>query len=135
MGDGASLAKLAGELGYPATANEMRMRLRRLRPAADNAVFVAENSDGAVIGWLHVSVARLMEVPLRAEVNSLVVAEGHRSAGTGAQLLVAAEDWARRKKCVNMSVRSNVLRERAHGFYERHGYEQYKTQKAFRKPL
>jgi hypothetical protein len=28
-----------------------------------------------------------------------------------------------------------VLRERAHGFYLRHGYEQYKTQRAFRKTL
>jgi hypothetical protein len=34
-----------------------------------------------------------------------------------------------------MSVRSNVLRERAHNFYLRAGYEHYKTQKAFRKPL
>jgi hypothetical protein len=34
-----------------------------------------------------------------------------------------------------MSVRSNVLRRRAHGFYLRNGYEHYKTQKAFRKTL
>jgi hypothetical protein len=27
------------------------------------------------------------------------------------------------------------LRERAHGFYLGHGYEHYKTQKAFRKTL
>jgi hypothetical protein len=34
-----------------------------------------------------------------------------------------------------MSVRSKVERERAHKFYARQGYEHYKTQKAFRKPL
>jgi hypothetical protein len=28
-----------------------------------------------------------------------------------------------------------VIRDRAHKFYERQGYEHYKTQKAFRKPL
>jgi hypothetical protein len=28
-----------------------------------------------------------------------------------------------------------VVRERAHAFYERNGYEHYKTQKAFRKAL
>jgi len=38
-------------------------------------------------------------------------------------------------RCKGVSVRSNVLRERAHTFYVRHGYEHYKTQKAFRKPL
>jgi len=88
-----------------------------------------------VIGWLHISVSRLLEVPLRAEVNGLIVDEGQRSKGAGARLLEAAEDWARNKKCVSVSVRSNVIRERAHAFYERHGYEHYKTQKAFRKPL
>lgn len=132
--DAARLAALSDELGYPATASEIKARLSRLQQAGNNAVFVAENS-GEAIGWLHVTVAPLLEVPLRAEVNGLVVADGHRSAGAGARLLEAAENWARKKKCVNMSVRSNVLRERAHGFYERHGYEHYKTQKAFRKAL
>jgi GNAT superfamily N-acetyltransferase len=132
--DAARLAALSGELGYPTTPSDMRIRLRRLQPARDNAVFVAE-IDGEVNGWLHTSVSRLLEVPLRAEVNGLVVAEGHRSAGAGARLLKAAESWARNKKCVSMSVRSNVIRDRAHVFYERHGYEHYKTQKAFRKPL
>jgi GNAT superfamily N-acetyltransferase len=132
--DAARLAALSGELGYPATPSDMRVRLRRLQPARDNAVFVAAR-DGEVIGWLHASVSPLLEVALRAEVNGLVVAEGHRSAGAGARLLEAAETWARKKKCLSMSVRSNVIRDRAHVFYERHGYEHYKTQKAFRKPL
>jgi GNAT superfamily N-acetyltransferase len=126
---------LAGDLGYPATGRELKDRLSRLQPARDNAVFVAENGEGEVVGWLHASVSRLLEVPLRAEVNGLVVGEGQRSKGAGARLLHAAEDWARKKKCLSMSVRSNVIRERAHAFYERNGYEHYKTQKAFRKPL
>lgn len=133
--DSARLAALCTELGYPATASEMKARLSRVKPAADNAVFVAESREGEVIGWLHVSVSQLLEVPLRAEVNGLVVAEGQRSKGAGAKLLDSAEDWARKKKCSSMSVRSNVIRERAHAFYERQGYEHYKTQKAFRKPL
>jgi GNAT superfamily N-acetyltransferase len=133
--DAARLAALCTELGYAATASEMKSRLSRLRPATDHAVFVAEALESEVIGWLHISVSRLLEVPQRAEVNGLIVDEGQRSKGAGARLLEAAEDWARNKKCVSVSVRSNVIRERAHAFYERHGYEHYKTQKAFRKPL
>jgi len=132
--DAASLAVLSGELGYPVTTAEMRLRLSRLKPPAGNAVFVAE-ARGEVIGWLHASVSYLLEVALRVEVNGLVVSEKQRSNGAGAQLLEAAERWARGKRCVNMSVRSNIVRERAHAFYLRHGYEHYKTQKAFRKPL
>jgi GNAT superfamily N-acetyltransferase len=132
--DVARLASLAGELGYPTSAAQMRVRLRRVKPAANNAIFVAE-ADGEVIGWTHVSVSYLLEVPLRAEINGLVVSESSRSLGAGARLLEAAEAWARTKKCEGMSVRSNVIRDRAHAFYERNGYEHYKTQKAFRKPL
>jgi GNAT superfamily N-acetyltransferase len=82
-----------------------------------------------------VSVTPLLEVVLCAEVNGLVVDETQRSAGTGAKLLQAAERWAAEKGCKSMSVRSNVVRERAHEFYLRNGYEHYKTQKAFRKYL
>jgi GNAT superfamily N-acetyltransferase len=110
--------------------------LRQLTPASKHAVFVAEGtSAGGVVGWVHVSVSHLLESDVRAEVNGLVVAEGQRSAGAGAKLLEAAEEWARKRGCRGMNVRSNVIRERAHKFYVRQGYEHYKTQKAFRKPL
>jgi GNAT superfamily N-acetyltransferase len=132
--DAASLAELSGQLGYRTTAREMRGRLRRIRPAAQNAILVAEFA-GKLIGWLHVSVNPLLEVPLRAEVNALIVDENHRGSGAGARLLAAAEIWARSKGCRNMSVRSNVVRDRAHKFYLRQGYQHYKTQKAFRKDL
>ena|SRR6266849_5517854 len=142
-GDEAGIAELSGQLGYPATAAQVARRLGKLAPASQNALFVAEVKDagsnrgaaGGLIGWLHVSVANLLEVDTRAEVNGLVVAEGHRSLGAGARLLEAAEEWARRHGCGSVNLRSNVIRERAHKFYERQGYEHYKTQKAFRKTL
>jgi GNAT superfamily N-acetyltransferase len=132
--DVARLAELAGELGYPTTTAEMKVRLRRVKPPALHAIFVADDG-GEVVGWIHVGVSFLLEVPLRAEINGLVVSAATRSRGVGARLLEAAEAWARTKKCEGMSVRSNVIRERAHAFYERNGYEHYKTQKSFRKPL
>jgi len=133
--DAARIAELSGQLGYPATAAEITQRLRSIKPSSHHAVLVAESPEHKVIGWLHVSVSPLLEVPLRAEVNGLVVDDDERSRGTGGLLLRAAEQWARSRGCKNMSVRSNVIRERAHEFYLRHGYEHYKTQKAFRKSL
>ncbi len=133
--DAPQLAALTGQLGYPATAAQIRKRLQGIKPASQNAVFVAHSKKDGVIGWLHVSRDVLLESEIRAEVNGLVVAEGQRSLGAGARLLAAAEDWARKHGCREMSVRSNVIRGRAHKFYERKGYEHYKTQKSFRKPL
>jgi len=133
--DAPRLAELSGQLGYPATAAEISKRIRKLKPASQNALFVAETLNAGVVGWAHVSVTHLVEVGTRAELNGLIVAEGRRSLGAGARLLEAAEEWALRHGCPSMSVRSNVIRERAHKFYERQGYEHYKTQKAFRKSL
>lgn len=133
--DAARLAELSSQLGYPSTAVETLQRMRKLKPASLNVLFVAEDRDAGVVGWAHVSVNYLIEVGTRAELNGLIVAEGQRSLGAGARLLEAAEAWARKHGCPSMSVRSNVIRERAHKFYERQGYEHYKTQKAFRKSL
>jgi GNAT superfamily N-acetyltransferase len=133
--DASKLAELSGQLGYPTTAAEITERLRKLKPASQNALFVAESPGAGVVGWAHVSVTHLVEVGTRAELNGLIVAENQRSLGAGARLLEAAEDWARKHGCPEMSVRSNVIRERAHKFYDRQGYEHYKTQKAFRKAL
>lgn len=136
LSDAASVAELSGQLGYPTHEKEMADRLAHLlRHPRFGAVLIAETSGGEVIGWLHVSVTPLLEVPLRAEVNGLIVADGQRGSGSGANLLQAAEAWAKSKGCTTMSVRSNVVRDRAHSFYLRNGYEHYKTQKAFRKAL
>jgi GNAT superfamily N-acetyltransferase len=133
--DAARIAVLSGQLGYPTTTREMSARLRQAMKARNGACFVAETREHGVIGWVHVSVTPLLEVERRAEVNGLVVDEPVRSHGAGWLLLEAAERWARNSGCAAMSVRSNVIRNRAHGFYERHGYEHYKTQKAFLKKL
>ena len=135
LADAEPVAELAGQLGYPTSAKVMRLRLKEALKDKGGACFVAGSKEGGLLGWIHVSTTPLLEVERRAEVNGLVVDERTRSRGAGALLLGAAEKWARGKRCKSMSVRSNVLRERAHGFYLRNGYEHYKTQKAFRKGL
>jgi GNAT superfamily N-acetyltransferase len=133
--DAEAIAELCAQLGYPSTAGQILERLRKLLPREEHAVFVAAAQDEAVTGWAHVSVQHLVEVDTRAEVNGLVVSEGRRGRGTGRLLLQTAEEWARAHGCHSMFVRSNVIRERAHGFYLREGYEHHKLQKAFRKKL
>jgi len=133
--DAGQIAVLSGQLGYPASPAQIVRRLSGLKPAANHAVFVAELPGTGVVGWVHVGVVRLIDSEARAEIHGLIVGEDQRSLGAGALLLEAAEKWARPRGCAAMNVRSNVMRERAHKFYERQGYEHYKTQKAFRKPL
>ena len=78
---------------------------------------------------------RTLEADPRAEVTALVVRENYRSQGVGKMLMERAEEWARAQNCAMIGLRSNVIRERAHMFYQRLGYQHQKTQKAFRKAL
>jgi GNAT superfamily N-acetyltransferase len=133
--DARRIAELSGQLGYPTTAQQMAKRLPVVLKDRGAACFLAETKEQGVVGWVHLSTTPLVEVEQRAEVNGLVVDEAVRSQGAGWLLLEAGERWARKKGCKGVSVRSNVIRERAHAFYLRHGYEHYKTQKAFRKTL
>jgi GNAT superfamily N-acetyltransferase len=133
--DHARIAELAEQLSYPSTPEEIARRLQGLQHAAENAVFVAELESGEIAGWIAVFVYRTVEADARAEVSGLVVDERYRSQRAGEHLLARAEDWARGNGCQTIGLRSNVIRDRAHKFYERHGYAHVKTQKAFRKQL
>lgn len=133
--DACRIAELSGELGYPATDAKIRERLRRLLPEPAHAVFVAEAPAAGVIGWIHATVLEMLDSETRVEILGLIVADGHRSAGGGAKLLEAAEQWARLQGARHVNLRCNVIRDRAHSFYLRQGYDHYKTQKAFRKLL
>jgi ribosomal protein S18 acetylase RimI-like enzyme len=133
--DAAAIADLAGQLGYATPKTIMRKRLELVLNEDAAACFLAATEDEEVVGWIHISVTPLLEVNRRAEVNGLIVSDQLRGQGAGRLLLEAAERWARQLKCTGMSVRSNVIRDRAHAFYLKNGYEHYKTQKAFRKRL
>jgi GNAT superfamily N-acetyltransferase len=132
--DAARVAELSGTLGYPVSDETMAQRLGRVLPLETHMVFVAERS-GAIVGWTHGAERELLELGSRCEILGLVVAEGQRGLGTGRRLVEAVEQWARGRGLDEIFVRSNVVRPESHPFYERIGYERYKTQHAYRKRL
>jgi GNAT superfamily N-acetyltransferase len=129
------IAELAGQLGYPSTVEDIARRFAAMKNSAEHDAFVAELSDGRIAGWVGVFVQRTVESDACVEISGLVVDERCRSRGVGLRLLERAEQWAHEKGCSVVRLRSNVIRGRAHAFYERQGYEHIKTQKAFRKNL
>jgi GNAT superfamily N-acetyltransferase len=134
-GDAPELAELSAQLGYPASASEVSDRLASLLGQDDHLVLVAVDGEDRPIGWIHAVISRRIEYDAFAELGGMVVSEGFRSAGIGASLLAAAEDWARTAGVDTMRVRSNVTRDGAHRFYESHGYEKAKTSYVFQKRL
>jgi GNAT superfamily N-acetyltransferase len=133
--DAAAIARLAGELGYPSTAEEVRARLAAIEKDPYHATFVAAVAGEEVIGWIHMSQVHSLASEPRAEIVNLVVDSRSRSAGAGRLLVERGEEWARERGLAAIGVRSNIVRERAHAFYLRLGYTVTKSQKIFRKAL
>ena len=133
--DIAAVADLTSQLGYPATESEIKRRYDFIKDRWDARLLVAQHAERLVVGWVHVQATYLLEADPRAEIWGLVVSEAARGTGAGRALVEAAEDWAVRLGLEVIAVRSNVVRERAKGFYEHLGYAVTKTQTAFRKSL
>ena len=132
--DAGRIAELATQLGYPTTLEQMRRRLSQVGQTEERAVYVAVR-DGRVVGWIHVCVRPLVQVDRAAEIEGLVVDEACRGQGIGRLLIRQIEQWVGEKGCDTIYVRSNIICEGAHVFYQELGYENIKTSLTFRKML
>jgi ribosomal protein S18 acetylase RimI-like enzyme len=131
----AQAAILAGQLGYPSSPEEVKARFDRIDASRDDYLCVAATTTLAVAGWIHLHAGCTLESDPDVEVLGLVVDERGRGRGVGRALMVEAERWARERGAAAIRLRSNVVREGAHAFYERLGFRIVKTQYAFEKRL
>lgn len=130
-----ALVELAAQLGYAADKDKIESRLQSIMSDQNSVLLVAADDTNHAIGFVHIGVRPLIVADRTAEVCGLVVHSGVRAKGFGKTLLQAAEQWAVKKQCREVTLRSNVLREEAHEFYKRLGYTIYKTQFAFKKNI
>jgi len=130
LSDASAIADLSTQLGYPSRPEETEARLRDVLDRSDGSILIAEEG-GAVIGWLQVVGTHYIDSDPFALITGLVVDESRRSRGIGAALVEAAVEWAAEHGYGTIRVRSNVVRERAHAFYERLGFSRVKNQVVF----
>ena len=121
--DADAIGDLLGQLGYPATANDVVARLARLETSSDALTRVADlhgRAVGVVTAHLFVSIHATENV---VWLTTLVVNHEHRHAGIGRQLVAAAEAWAVLHGAQKISVSSGTHRDDAHAFYLAAGYQ------------
>jgi GNAT superfamily N-acetyltransferase len=58
-------------------------------------------------------------------IESVVVLERYRSIGIGKKMMEFAIQQCKQANCYKMSLSSNLIRKRAHAFYERLGFKQH----------
>ncbi len=131
--DAPRIAALCVQLGYEVPLAHVEHHLRGL--SGDQTVLVAVVPRVGVVGWIGVAEHSTLTSSRRAEIEGLVVEDEYRGNGIGEMLVASAEAWARRRGCTTMGLQTNVVRQRAHAFYRRLGYEVVKTQHVFQKPL
>jgi ribosomal protein S18 acetylase RimI-like enzyme len=131
-----AVAKLAAQLGYPNSVEEVEKRFSEIHKQEDYALFVAKSDANEVLGWVQINAeSTSLLVGPRADVAALVVDEKCRSQGIGRALTQIAEKWAQSKHLTLIRVRSNISRQEAHRFYQREGYDLSKTAYMFTKTL
>jgi len=133
--DAAAIAALSGELGYPSSDAGTAARLEAILRHPDHCLLLAVDASAQPIAWAHAYVARRLTSEPHVELGGLIVAWQQRGFGIGRALLTQIEDWSREQGAQFVRVRSNVVRERAHGFYGAAGYARSKTSHVFEKAL
>src|SRR5436309_406647 len=130
--DGAAIAALLTQLGYPTEPSAVERRLERLRVVGDRIV-VAE-VEGKAVGLAHLQVTpTLQRERPAAKIGALVVDDAHRGHGIGRALVRAMEDEARLRRCELLFLTTAERRKEAQVFYEKIGFQE--TGKRFAKEL
>jgi aminoglycoside 6'-N-acetyltransferase I len=101
--------------------------------------FVAEDANTKVIGFVEVGLRSTADgcdwARAVGYVEGWYVAESHRRRGVGAQLIAAAENWAREQGCTEMASDTQIDNTQSLQAHLRLGYEIAERSILFRKGL
>lgn len=106
----------------------------RVLANAENRVVIAR-SEGRPVGYAQFFPCDELGFCRFYEIAELLVAEDARSRGIGQALLDHIEAVARESGIAEIKLSSQTFRNRAHAFYERAGYSNFKTSKFYSKTL
>lgn len=127
LGDEMSLAQLATQMGYPVTASEAKKRLKDILRQKGEILLVADVY-GQAIGYVLGTTIIEINTPKTLRLGGMVVNENYRQWGIGRMLMKGLEKWTKQEKFEMILVPTNIKRKNAHKFYEKIGYERFKTQ-------
>lgn len=101
--------------------------------------FVAESSDGKIVGFVEAGLRSTADgcdwARAVGYIEGWYVAESHRRRGVGAQLIAAAENWAREQGCTEMASDTQIDNTQSLQAHLRLGYEIAERSILFRKSL
>ncbi len=127
-----TVQRLLAQLGYEMSVPEVHRRYEFVARSTDHMLTVGVLA-GRVVALCHAFVRPALDKPPEVIVQALVVDESVRGSGAGAAMMAAVETWASDRRFASVALASNVVREDAHAFYRRIGYQRQATSHLFRK--
>lgn len=124
-----AVGAMSNQLGYPVEMSELITRFEELLKLSHHTLMVC--GEDSVKGWIHLEVVSDLIEERKVEIKALVVDESERSKGTGSLLVKAATQWAKTYGVSTIYLSCNIIRDRAHAFYEREGFLKVKTSHFF----
>ncbi|MBQ6446521.1 GNAT family N-acetyltransferase [Cytobacillus oceanisediminis] len=109
---------------------EMNTRVLRITEAKDNAIFVYEEIENKLLGWVHVFGKYLIELEY-AEIGGLNIDCNARRQGIGLKLMGKCEIGAIENGYQEIKLRPGEQRKEAHKFYKKIGCDKIKSQQLF----
>jgi N-acetylglutamate synthase-like GNAT family acetyltransferase len=132
--DCSGIAHLTNQLGYPSTENKIREIMNLVLSHKDHQVFIAEK-ENTIVGYIHlIQSIRIGSNPF-VEIAAFIIDESSRSIGVGSSLIGESEKWASTLGLKDIRIRSNIIREEAHKFFQNRGFQNIKTQEVFLKKV
>ena len=131
--DAEPLAKLATELGYKTTKDDVAKRFSKLKIKEGHHIYVAVEKK--VVGFISFEHYETIYCDSGINITGFVVEEEQRNKGIGRTLMEAVEKYAITNKFAFIRASSGSKRIEAHEAYRRLGFDSEKEQKRFLKKI
>ena len=126
--DASAIAALAGALVSIPDIDSVTEALKHILNDSLHAVFICDDEEAGIIGWIHVQKTVRLQSQGFAEIGGMSVRTDRQRSGIGSALLNAANEWAQRNSLDKLRVRCREDRLNALGFYLNMGFETIKEQ-------
>jgi N-acetylglutamate synthase-like GNAT family acetyltransferase len=132
--DCSGITELTNQLGYPSTLEKICEIMDLVLAHKDHHVFIAEK-EKTIVGYIHlIRSMRIGSNPF-VEIAAFIIDESSRSVGVGSSLIMESERWISSLGLNDIRIRSNIIRQEAHAFFKKRGFQNIKTQEVFLKNI
>lgn len=132
--DCSGITDLTNQLGYPSTFEKINEIMDLVLAHDDHKIFIAK-TDNTIVGYIHVIHSMRIGSNPFVEIAAFIINESTRGIGVGSSLIRETEKWASGLGLNDIRIRSNIIREEAHKFFQNRGFQNIKTQEVFLKQI